>query len=303
MDSNPPPPFEPEEVARRRRNLEALARHMASGQPSAPGPAMGAGPQPGTPARKWGRWGGLAAAGTFVLTQLKFLLGLLKFGKFGGTFISMAFAAWIYSRLYGASFGVGLVLLIFVHELGHWFVIRSEGLPAGAPVFIPFLGAFIALKNTPVSAWSEFKIAAGGPILGSVGALACACVYRAHPDRLWGALAYFGFFLNLFNLLPIHPLDGGRMAGAIHRSLWFVGYALGIVAFIATFSPLLLLILIFGSGNLIRAIRGQAGTDPRYYDIGGTRRLMAGSIYFALVLLLIYGMHQFRFILDATKPS
>jgi Zn-dependent protease len=154
-----------------------------------------------------------------VLPLLKFLPLLLKSG---GTMVLMI---WVYAMMWGWKFGVGFVLLLLIHECGHLVVARKFGLKAGAPVFIPFLGAFIALKDAPKNAWVEACVGIGGPILGTVGALACNFLGQLFNAPLFTALAWFGYFLNLFNLTPVGMLDGGRIVSALSRWLWIPGFA------------------------------------------------------------------------------
>src|SRR6266704_243174 len=138
-----------------------------------------------------------------VLPALKFLPAILKTG---GT---MIIAIWVYAMFWGAWFAVGFVLLIFIHECGHLLAAKRLGLKVGAPVFIPFMGAIIALKEAPRNAWIESQVGIGGPLLGSAGAAVCLAVYYLTNAPIWAALAYTGFFLNLFNLAPVGFLDGG----------------------------------------------------------------------------------------------
>src|SRR5581483_949680 len=155
-----------------------------------------------------------------VLPLIKFLPVLLKTG---GTMILSVGA---YALNWGWRFAVGFVLLIFVHECGHLLVAKKFGLKVGAPVFIPFMGAFIALKEAPKDAWMEAWVGIGGPLLGTLGALACAWVYVLTGNPLLRGLAYTGFFLNLFNLAPIGFLDGGRIVTALSPWLWLAGAAI-----------------------------------------------------------------------------
>lgn len=183
-----------------------------------------------------GRWlkilGGL---GVFLLAfggKLKFLLpllSLLKLGKIGGTIWSMMLMMGTYALIYPWQFAVGLVLMIFIHEMGHVLAARLKGLPVSAPAFIPFVGAFITMKRSPQDAATEAYIAYGGPLLGSIGAFLCLWLGRSLEMPLLVLVAWFGFFLNLINLLPIHPLDGGRIVVAISRWLWVVGLVAGLV--------------------------------------------------------------------------
>jgi Zn-dependent protease len=242
------------------------------------------GPPPPRPPhrRRWAKWGPIGLAAAFLLGKLKFIIPVLKFAKFG-TLISMFVAVWAYALFWGFPFALGFVLLILVHELGHALVLRQQGIPAGAPVFIPFLGAVIAMKGMPRNAWVEALVGIGGPVLGSLGALVCLIVGWMTDSLIWYALASTGFLLNLFNLLPISPLDGGRIVGVISRWIWVAGYALAIAAFLATFHPMLLLILIFGLLGLGRAIRGPG---PGYYDVPVERRIVMGVAYFGLAAAL-----------------
>src|ERR1700732_1786114 len=154
-----------------------------------------------------------------ILPALKFLPILLKSGG------SMLFMIWIYTRLWGWKFAVGFVLLLLIHECGHLIVARKFGLKVGAPVFIPFMGAFIALKEAPRNAWMEACVGIGGPILGSLGALFCNLLGEIFDAPIFIALAFTGYFLNLFNLTPVGMLDGGRIVTALSPWLWLPGFA------------------------------------------------------------------------------
>ncbi|MFK4303254.1 Zn-dependent protease [Paenibacillus sp. RC254] len=184
----------------------------------------------------------LGSAAALLLLKGKSLLALLKFGKFGGALISMATTIGFYALLYPWGFAVGFVLLLFVHELGHVWAAKRKGLPVSAPLFIPFLGALITMKRHPLDAQTEAYVAMGGPLLGTVGAMAVYAGAYATDSPLLYALAYVGFFLNLLNLLPIHPLDGGRISTAVSRWLWLVGLVGGIVVIVYLKSFLFFLI-------------------------------------------------------------
>ncbi|MCH2026560.1 MAG: site-2 protease family protein, partial [Verrucomicrobiales bacterium] len=173
----------------------------------------------------------LAPIGIVLLLLIKFgaklkflILPILKFFpillKTGGT---MLFSIWAYSLFWGWKFAVGFVILILLHEFGHLIAARLFRLKVGLPVFIPFMGALIALKEAPRHAWVEFWIAAGGPIFGGLASLGCHCIYFATGNEFFSALAYTGYFLNLFNLMPTGFLDGGRMVTALSPWLWLVG--------------------------------------------------------------------------------
>ncbi|MBD0380081.1 site-2 protease family protein [Paenibacillus sedimenti] len=180
------------------------------------------------PENKRSPWalGGLVAV---LLSQGKLILGVLKLGKAGGAVISMFITIWAYAYLAPLPFAIGIVLMILIHELGHVFAAKMKGLPVSAPVFIPFLGALITMKKHPTDAATEAFIGIGGPILGTVGATAAFAlgVYMDSPVIV--SVAYSAFYLNLINLLPIHPLDGGRISTAVTRWLWVLGLVGGLV--------------------------------------------------------------------------
>src|SRR5688500_3750672 len=184
--------------------------------------------------------------------------------KFGGvllklkvftTGISMLVSIAAYAWIWGLPFAIGFVLLIFVHELGHVIELRRQGVPASAPLFIPFLGAVIGMKELPDDAWKEARVALAGPIVGSVGAAACWVAAEVTDSELLMGLAFVGFFLNLFNLIPIVPLDGGRAAGALHPVLWFVGLLMMVGLVVLNPNPLLLIIVLLGGLDLWRRWR------------------------------------------------
>ncbi len=221
-----------------------------------------------------------------VVGKLKLIVPLLKFANLG-TLLSMLLAVWVYALYWGLPFALGFVLLIFVHEAGHAMVMRRLGLHAGAPVFIPFVGAVIAMRSLPRNAYVEALVGIGGPVLGSAGALVCLVVAWSTGSLLWYSLASTGFLLNLFNLIPVSPLDGGRVVGVISRWLWAAGYAVGAFVFAATRSPILLLILLLGLFSLPRVVRGpRAG----YFDVPGRQRVAMGIAYFGLLAALTVGM-------------
>jgi Zn-dependent protease len=227
------------------------------------------------------------------LIALGFLLvkfgGLLLKLKVVTTGLSMLVSVAAYAWLWGLPFAIGFVLLIFVHELGHVLELRRQGVPASAPLFIPFLGAVIGMKKLPDDAWKEARVALAGPILGSVGAVVCWIAAEVTGSELLMGLAFVGFFLNLFNLIPIVPLDGGRAAGALHPALWFVGLLMMIGLVVVYPNPLLLIIVLLGGLDLWRRWRerGQAG---EYYRLSVGQRVTVGVVYLGLVAALALSM-------------
>lgn len=206
----------------------------------------------------------------------------------GSMLVSVAAYAW----LWGWPFAVGFVALIFVHEMGHVVALRRAGVRAGVPTFIPFLGAFVSMKSTPRDVRSEAWSALAGPVTGSVGALGCWLAASATGSSLLQALAYTGFFLNLFNLLPALPLDGGRVAGALHPVIWLAGLAALLGWEIVQPSPIIPIVLLLGGLELWRRWRGRhSPASQRYHAIATRARVAIGGSYLTLVALLILGMH------------
>lgn len=154
-----------------------------------------------TPRRGWGR----LLVPVFVAGAV--LLKIAGSLKFLGIFVSVGG----YALIWGWRFGVGFVILILVHELGHYVEARRQGLNPQLPVFIPFLGAYVALRNQPFDPWRNALVSVAGPVAGGIGALACLVYGNAVDSDLLRALAYAGFFLNLINLIPIGILDGGHI--------------------------------------------------------------------------------------------
>jgi Zn-dependent protease len=232
-----------------------------------------------------------------LLAKAKFLVGglkLLQLGKIATTGLSMAVSIWAYGLLFGLPFAVGFVLLIFVHEMGHAAVIYEKGLRAGPPVFIPFVGAAIVLKDHPLDARQEAEIALGGPVAGALAAAACWVLGSWFGSDLLRALAYSGLFLNLFNLLPVPPLDGGRIAAAVSRWLWVAGLAVAVPLALAWRNPILILVVVLGGLRAFRVWRTPEADSPYYAIAPGPRRALALA-YFGLAIGLAVGvsiLHQ-----------
>ena len=227
----------------------------------------------------------IVAAG-FALVKFGGLLLKLKVVTTGA---SMAVSIAAYAWIWGLPFAVGLVLLIFVHELGHVLELRRQGVPASAPLFIPFVGAVIGMRELPDDAWKEARVALAGPILGSVGAAALWAVGEATGSELIVALAFVGFFLNLFNLIPIVPLDGGRAAAALHPAIWFLGLLMRVGLVIVRPNPILVVIVVLGGLDLWRRWR-ERGEDAEYYRLPLAQKAAVGVTYLGLVVVLALAM-------------
>jgi Zn-dependent protease len=249
-------------------------------------------PQPTyEPLKPEGAWGvikrllaPLAAVGLLLAKFKGLALLILKF-KFVGTALTMLVSVAAYALLFPVWFAVGIVVLIWVHEMGHVLQLRREGIPASAPMFIPFLGAFVAMKQMPKDALAEARVGLAGPVLGTLGGLATLGLYALTREPLFLGLAYFNFLINLFNLAPLLPLDGGRAVGAMSP----VFQLLGLVAMVALFfvAPIMAIIALIGLPELWN--RWKARNTPEglaYFDIPLRNRVAVGVVYVGLVLVL-----------------
>jgi Zn-dependent protease len=215
------------------------------------------------------------------------ILKALKFGKVMTTGGTMLLSIAVYAWLFGWWFAVGFVALIFVHEMGHYVAARSRGLDVGAPTFIPFVGAWIQLRQLPHDAETEAYVGMAGPLVGSVGALACFYLARTFDSPMLLALAYSGFFLNLFNLIPLAPFDGGRVTAAISPKLWLIGAPLLVALFFYRPSPLLILMAVLALPNVMKAWRGAQTPEERaYYTVPAETRVTYAAVYLGLAAFL-----------------
>src|SRR5436305_804718 len=198
-----------------------------------------------------------------------------------------------YGLAFGWPFAVGFVLLLFVHEMGHVIQLRREGVQASAPVFIPFLGAAVWAKSLGGNALAEARVGLAGPVLGTIGAALCIPIAIVTGSDMWRALAFTGFFLNLFNLLPVVPLDGGRAFAAMAPWMWFAGF-FGIIVLVFVWpNPIIVLIALLAGYELYRRwqqLRSGDEATREYYKVSRGQRLLVGAVYFGLVALLVMGM-------------
>jgi Zn-dependent protease len=227
------------------------------------------------------------------IAKLKFVFLAITKLKFASTALSGVVSIGAYALIWGLPFAALFVALLFVHEMGHVIAIRREGIKATAPMFIPFLGAVVAMKELPKDAWAEAKVALAGPIVGGIGAAFVLALGVGLDSDLLRAAAYTGFFLNLFNLLPITPLDGGRAAAAIHPAFWLIGIA-GIAGLLLL-RPNVILILIAVIGGLDawrrwREYRRGDAAARTYYQVSPMRRVVVGVTFLALLALFAIGM-------------
>ena len=243
--------------------------------------------------RAWLRrlWAPLAAVGA-LLVKFKFLIFAVAKFKVFTVAASMIVSVGAYALLGGWWFGVALVGLIFVHEIGHVLELRRQGVPASAPLFIPFLGAFVGMKQMPKNAWKEAQVALAGPLLGTIGAVGVWIAGVAFDSNFLKAIAFVGFLLNLFNLLPVVPLDGGRAVAALHPAIWIAGLAgLAVLAYFRP-NPILLIVLVLGGMEAWN--RWRTRNDPEkheYYKVKPWQRAVVAVVYLGLAAFLVLAMH------------
>ena len=219
---------------------------------------------------------------------LLLLLSGLKLGKLATTGGTMVLSLAVYATIWGWPYAAGFVLLMFAHEMGHFVAARQCGLNVGAPTFIPFLGAWIALKDQPLDVRTEAYVAIAGPLVGTVAAVAVYLWSRWTGSTLLLAIAYAGLFLNLFNLLPVSPLDGGRITAIISPRVWLLGAPMMLAMLLYRPSPVLAIIAIMAFPQLIKAWKydPKAPENIAYYGVPLQAKLEYGGLYLALTAYL-----------------
>jgi Zn-dependent protease len=228
---------------------------------------------------------------------------IVKYGKFALLFAgkakifttagSMLVSIGAYTLIWGWRFAVGFVLLLLVHELGHVIQLRREGIPASAPLFIPFLGAVVGAKSLGDDAAAEARVGLAGPVLGTVGAAAVYALAEATGSDLLRALAFTGFFLNLFNLVPLTPLDGGRAMAAMSPWMWFVGLFIAVGLVFLYPNPIIILIVLVGIWDTFRrwkALKNGGESARSYYRVSPRTRLLVLAVYLGLIAVCVLGM-------------
>jgi Zn-dependent protease len=235
--------------------------------------------------------GGLLLPLVLLASKAKVLfLALIKIKAvttLGTMFISIV----AYALAFGWPFAVGFVLLLFVHEMGHVIQLRREGVEASAPIFIPFLGAMIAAKSLGEDAAAEARVGLAGPILGTIGTLIPLTIWLATGSDLWQALAYVGFFINLINLLPVLPLDGGRAMAVLGPKIWILGILIAVAATVIFLGPfMLVIVLVLGGPELYYRFKNRHSAESRAFHSVPTRtKVVVAAVYLGLTALLIVG--------------
>src|SRR5215217_5582252 len=266
--------------------------------PAAPAPAPEPPPPPPVPepsrAKRW--FGPLFVVGVAILkfgAKLKALLLLLPKLKVLTTSASMLVSVAAYAVIWGWRFAVGFVALLFLHEMGHVIQMKREGVKISGMLFIPFLGAAVGARSMGGNALAEARIGLAGPVLGTLATAALIPIAEAQDSDLLRALAFTGFFLNLFNLAPVVPLDGGRAMAAMAPWMWFAGLAAMVVLVFAFPNPIILLVLLLGGMETWRRWRtrkqGLEGNEA-YYRVRPAHRLAVAVAYVVLIAICAIGM-------------
>jgi Zn-dependent protease len=238
----------------------------------------------------------LAALGALIakfFAALKGVILLIPKAKLLVTLGTALVSVVLYSLVFGWWFAVGFVLLLFVHEMGHVIQLRREGIRATAPIFVPFLGAVVGMKQMPNDALAEARVGLAGPILGTAGAAACLAIAEATGSSMLRALAYVGFLINLINLVPLVPFDGGRAMAAMAPAMWFLGLGVMVFLLLLTHNSFLFIFVIFGGLETYRRWKLRktgSAQQAAYYRVSPRNRLLVGAVYVGLIVALVLGM-------------
>jgi Zn-dependent protease len=267
--------------------------HQPSQLPPPPPYAYG----PGQPAQRYGQppqarrgiLGWLLALGVFILGYAKYAFLLIKGVPALLTLSSLFVSFGLYAWFRGPSFAAALVIMILVHEMGHVVEIQRQGLKATAPVFIPFLGAAIFQRSHPQDALRQAQIGIAGPLAGTAGATLAYVLYGYTHWEVLALAATLGFFLNLFNLIPIGMLDGGWILAPVSKWFQVFGMVLMVAAvFFLGFSPILFIIVLFSLPTILSRFRNAE--DPYFKSVSQTGRWAIGAAWLALVVYLGFAL-------------
>jgi Zn-dependent protease len=227
----------------------------------------------------------------FIAATWKFAYPVFKLAKAGkllltaGTmFLSVAF----YSREFGWTFALGFVVCIFIHEMGHVFAAWRLGLPVSTPIFIPGMGALILSKRMGKSAWEGAVMGFGGPLFGTLAGFACWAIYGLTGNALFLGLALIGFIMNLFNMIPMFPLDGGWIMGAVSPYIWIAGLVglVGLSFFTGFHNPFIWILIVLSLPRIWTSLkRGTADTTE--IRTTSKQRVIAGLAYVGLCAVLM----------------
>jgi Zn-dependent protease len=238
----------------------------------------------------------LAKFGSFLLPLVK-VFQIAKIATLGSKFLitggTMLLSIWFYAQRWGWKFAAGFVFSIFVHELGHVYMAWKKGVPISAPFFIPGFGAMIMQKRAAKTKWDEALIGIGGPIAGTVTGLVWLLIGILSNHPFFFALAYTTFFLNIFNLLPIMPLDGGWVVRAISPKLFVIGIAGMVWLFVAGYihNPFILMIVLLSVPGMIHSFRTRKELESPE-EASTSKKFLLGAGYLLLCIALL-GLMEF----------
>lgn len=238
--------------------------------------------------------------------MIKILLLLLSGAKFGKLLLSggtMLISVVVYAFVFGWRYAVGFVALLLVHEMGHYLAAKQRGLHVSLPTFIPFVGAWIQLKDQPHDAETEAYVGLGGPLLGTVGSLLCYLWARESGASWLLAVSYAGFFLNLFNLIPISPFDGGRITAVLTPRIWWLGVPILGALFYFRPSPMLLIVALLAAPQLWKAwtYRSDSEEARTYYKVSTAIKWEYGFYYLVLTAFLAVMTHDVHELLQSSS--
>ncbi len=228
---------------------------------------------------------------------LLLLLSGVKLGKLFTTGGTMLISLVVYAFIYGWRYAAGFIALLFVHEMGHYIAAKQKGLDVGAPTFIPFIGAWVELKDLPHDAQTEAYVGLGGPLLGTMGAIVVWFFARDGGPSWLLAVAYAGFFLNLFNLIPLSPFDGGRITAVLSPRIWLLGVPILVAFYAWRPSPMLILFGLMAAPQVWKAITYKADSEEArtYYAVPAAVKWEYTAWYLGLagfLAVMVHDLHE-----------
>jgi Zn-dependent protease len=234
----------------------------------------------------------------FIGGLVALLLGALAYGKYAfllifkipalATLGSALISIGAYSLWGGPWFAVGLVSMIFIHEMGHVVEIRRQGMAATAPIFIPFFGAAIFQRSHAQSPMRQAQIGIAGPIAGTIGATAALVLYGSTHWEPLLLSAYLGFLINLFNMIPFGMLDGGWILAPVSKWIQVAGLALlAYLFFTGALSPLVIIIVLLGMPVVFQRFQNRA-LDAYLTSEPAPQRYLMGAAWLGLVAYLAF---------------
>lgn len=244
-----------------------------------------------TEASRKSAWVGIVAVGYAAVKLLKFA----KLAKVASSAGTMLLSVFFYALSFGWGYAAGFVFLLFCHEMGHYLAARQRRLDVGLPTFIPFVGAWVEIKDGFCDAETEAYVGMAGPAIGSLCALACLVLGNMFDSDLMRAVAYSGFILNLFNLLPVSPLDGGRITSVVSPHIWLIGIPALVALFFYWPSPLLVVIAVLAVQHVFGLFKQDEVEKLRYHATPWSVRIGYGAAYLLLagfLALMAFELHE-----------